>query len=1053
MLKRFQRWHVSVAIASLALATPLALCPPASALVPGELFAVSGLPGVNAFLPGLANTSSLEKADTSTIFFESDNTRKLSDDGRYVVFASQADGLSAADNNIYINIFIQDRVTGIVTLVNVPAPGGSNEGDSTEPVISGDGSEVAFTSRARLSPQDTDEQRDVYLRNLATGTTKLISVRSDGAQGTGVNLEPDLSHDGSTVGFTSTVANTFSSKDTDPDGDVYTANVSSGALTLISQSSTGEDAAGNAGGAAVDFNGGAVAFETEANNIDEASNPDTDTKSDVYLRSGSTTSLVSRASGKEGAKGDEQSTDPAISSDGRLVAFTSIAKNFVKPAPPFAQEVYLRDTDEEVATTVLVSRQSVSEGAAAANEASVNPTVSTALGGTQVSFVSEAGNLAGGLPSERLRAYVRSIGAGTTTLVSRRDGPAGEPVQATGASSIATVDIGSSSPPVAFSSIDSTLSTEIDPDFGNVYVRDATTTSWRSRPPAGAPWQGGAGFSGLGSAPGRVISRDGRFVAFVSFANAYRPPGTPVGDLVLLRDLSTGAITLASRADGAGGAAVVGLDPAISGDGTQVAFESEAEVVPGVPGGTEQVYVRDLSTGRTQLASELEGAAGNASSSRPALSADGRWVAFESTATNLGAPAGQVYVHDLQSGQTLLVSRASGTAGLVANKSAESPSIDAAGTHVTFETTATNLDPADKDAFQSIYERNLASATTTLVSQGPGGVPNNEGAFNGVVSGDGSRVAFSSNATNLDPADTTPNQDVFLRDLSAGTTKLVSQPDAPTFNVQSFDLSEDGSTVSWITSAPVLPEDTDKTSDLYARDLASATTSLIGRTAAGAPLEDGVARGALDADAGCVAMQLRGTGEEGEGPLLSPGLPGSIPSPDFQTVILRALKPSCLPTPPTTGSVPPPVADHTPPVLSNLSLTNKRFRRSHKKTAVIAKRHHASRVKEGTTIRFTLSETASVTVLFEQPRAGRRLGKSCRKPTAKLRRHKRCTRYILAGRLTRRTLKPGAQRIAFSGRLGSKALALGSYRLTITAADGAGNRSTPHRLSFTIVAR
>lgn len=876
MLKRFQRWHVSVAITSLAFAMSLALCPPASALVPGELFAVSGLPGVNAFLPGLANTSSLDKGDTVTSFFQSDNTRKLSDDGRYLVFASQADGLSAADNNIYINIFVQDRLTGIVTLVNVPAPGGSNEGDSTEPVISGDGSEVAFTSRARLSPQDTDEQSDVYLRNLATGTTKLISVRSDGAQGVGLNLEPDLSHDGSTVGFTSTVANTFSSNDTDPDEDVYTANVSSGALTLISQSSTGEDAAGNAAGAAVDFNGGAVAFETEANNIDEASNPDTDTLSDVYLRTGATTTLISRASG-EGAKGDKQSSDPAISGDGQLVAFTSIATNLAPPKPGFQQAVYLRDTSEG-GTTVQISRQSGSEGGATGNGASISATISEAGGGTKVAFASTSTNFAGGLTGERLRAFVRSIGGGTTTLISRTDGASGAPVQAMGAPSIATASA-EALPPVAFASIDSTLSNETDPDFGNVYVREGTTTSWRSRPPAGTPWQGGAGFSGLGSAPGRVISRDGRFVAFVSFANAYRPPGTPLGDLVLVRDLSTGAITIASRADGAGGAAVVGRNPAISGGGTKVAFESEAEVVAGVPGGTDQVYVRDLSTGRTQLASELEGAAGNASSSNPALSTDGRWVAFESTATNLGAPAGQVYVHDLQSGQTLLVSRASGTAGLVANKSAESPSIDADGTHVTFETTATNLDPADKDAFQSIYERNLASATTTLVSQGPGGVPNNEGAFNGVLSGDGSRVAFASNATNLDPADTTPNQDVFLRDLSAGTTTLVSQPDAPTFNVQSFDLSEDGSTVSWITDAPVLPEDTDKTSDLYARDLASATTSLIGRTAAGAPLQDGVARGALDGDAGCVAMQSGARAKKAKGRCSRPGCPARFPRP------------------------------------------------------------------------------------------------------------------------------------------------------------------------------
>ncbi len=225
------------AAALLLLATALTIAPAAQALVPGELFAVSGEPGANAFLPGLANNSSLVNANTTTLSGPSDNKRKLSDDGRYVVFTSQADSLSAADDNRFVSVFVQDRVTGSVTLVSVPAPGGSGEGDSTEPVISGDGHEVAFTSTARLSPQDTDGERDVYLRNLDTNVTKLVSVRSDGAQGSGANWEPDLSHDGSTVVFTSTVANTFSSADTEPDDDVYSANAATGALTLISRAS------------------------------------------------------------------------------------------------------------------------------------------------------------------------------------------------------------------------------------------------------------------------------------------------------------------------------------------------------------------------------------------------------------------------------------------------------------------------------------------------------------------------------------------------------------------------------------------------------------------------------------------------------------------------------------------------------------------------------------------------------------------------------------------------------------------------------------------------
>ena len=618
-----RRRRMAAAVAATPLLTALALSPPAAGLTPGELFAVSGAPGANAFLPGLANNSSLVDADATTRFGPSDNKRKLSDDGRYVVFTSQADGLSAADDNRFVNVFVQDRVTGAVTLVSSAAPGGSGEGDSTEPVISGDGGEVAFTSIARLTPQDTDGEPDVYLHNLHTDVTKLVSVRPDGAQGSGENSEPDLSHDGSTVVFTSTVANTFSSADTEPDDDVYSANVATGALTLISRASgsNGADALGDATSPAVSGNGGAVAFSTTATNIDEAGNPDADENLDVYLRSGEQTSLISRASGSAGVKGDSESSEPAISDDGKLVAFASAATKLVKEKVSFAS-IYLRDTNAGSEETQLVSRQSTTEGSAPGNSLSGDPTISTGAGGVQVAFVSLATNFAAGLTREASRAYVRSIAGGLTTLVSRADGPAGRVVETFGPPSIATVS-GALPTPVAFTTPDPELSDEADPHFTNVYVREGTTTRLRSHPPAGSPWQAGAGFSGLGGATGRVISRDGRFVVFVSEADAYRPHGAPIGSLVLVRDLVTGSIALASRADGLGGQPVVAREPAISGDGTKVAFVSGEALVPGVPAGIERIYVRDLATGQTMLASELDGAPANANSESPAISGNG----------------------------------------------------------------------------------------------------------------------------------------------------------------------------------------------------------------------------------------------------------------------------------------------------------------------------------------------------------------------------------------------------------------------------------------------
>jgi len=148
--------------------------------------------------------------------------------------------------------------------------------------------------------------------------------------------------------------------------------------------------------------------------------------------------------------------------------------------------------------------------------------------------------------------------------------------------------------------------------------------------------------------------------------------------------------------------------------------------------------------------------------------------------------------------------------------------------------------------------------------------------------------------------------------------------------------------------------------------------------------------------------------------------------------------------PVVAGAVP---ADTTPPVVTGASLSRKVFAVGVAPTALTAKRH-----KRGTVIRFTLSEAASVKVAIRRAAPGRRRGARCVKPTAKLRRAKRCTRYVLKGTL-QRSGKAGANAVAFSGRLGKRALGPGRYRAIITATDLAHNAGKPVTLSFRIVRR
>lgn len=131
-------------------------------------------------------------------------------------------------------------------------------------------------------------------------------------------------------------------------------------------------------------------------------------------------------------------------------------------------------------------------------------------------------------------------------------------------------------------------------------------------------------------------------------------------------------------------------------------------------------------------------------------------------------------------------------------------------------------------------------------------------------------------------------------------------------------------------------------------------------------------------------------------------------------------------------------------------MSRTRFRVARTATAVAAVKRR--RTAAGTTIRYTLSEAATVRMVVGRAQSGRRVGTSCRKATRALRKRKRCTRYLTRGTL-RRASKKGTSRVAFSGRIGRKALARGRHRIVLTATDAAGNRSTSSTLAFTIVKR
>jgi Tol biopolymer transport system component len=349
-------------------------------------------------------------------------------------------------------------------------------------------------------------------------------------------------------------------------------------------------------------------------------------------------------------------------------------------------------------------------------------------------------------------------------------------------------------------------------DGRDVFVRDveANTIVLVSR---ASDAVGVAGAKGNGDSFAPAISADGRFVVFSSGASNLHPDDGDGGRDVFVRDLEANTTTLVSRADGASGAKGSGyaIEPAISADGSVVAFISASNLDPGDSNGHQDAYVRDLDANTTTLASRADGAAGAQAESGslvPAISADGRFVAFASTAENLH-PADidgwqDVFVRDLDANTTTLASRADGAAGADANNFSFEPVISADGRLVAFESEASNLHPDDGDSSYDVFVRDLEANTTALVSR-PAGAAQGKGnaySYEPTMSHDGRFVAFASAATNLHPDDTDFTLDVFRRDVLGL---------APAAAGDAYAISED--TPLTVASPGVLANDSDADGD------------------------------------------------------------------------------------------------------------------------------------------------------------------------------------------------------------------------------------------------
>jgi Tol biopolymer transport system component len=286
------------------------------------------------------------------------------------------------------------------------------------------------------------------------------------------------------------------------------------------------------------------------------------------------------------------------------------------------------------------------------------------------------------------------------------------------------------------------------------------------------------------------VSDDGRYVAFTSHASLLSTDTNGVPD-VYVCDLKTGQLTLESLT--AAGAASDGsaAAPRLSGDGRFLAFEWHAmnfdddgsrEVLP-------QVYLRDRVQKTTRRVTAPAGAHPNGPSLAPVLSSDGRFVVFESHATNLVEPdangvGADVYVWDRVSN---VLERASvdGAGRQPAVGTSFTPRISADGARVAFTSTADlecaraldECSPREQDTngVPDVYVRDRVLRTTVRVSRPSNGTEADGPSHHPDLSADGRMVAFVSRASNVLPGDENRDEDVFLHELETRRTLLVSR--------------------------------------------------------------------------------------------------------------------------------------------------------------------------------------------------------------------------------------------------------------------------------------
>lgn len=912
-------------------------------------------------------TGTTTRVSVDSTGIEGDNNSfapNISQDGRFIVFSSDATNLVLGDTNLATDVFVHDRTTGQTTRVSVDstgAEGNASTGDLEGWItgISANGHFVVFSSTAsNLVAEDTNGVPDIFLHDRQTGETTRVSVDSSGIESNGTSLSPTMSANGRYVAFTSDASNLVPN-DLNLLRDIFVYDRATSTTTRVSVATSGLEGNGPSGAfspPSVSANGQLLVFESQATNLVPSG---TTSPVNIYLHdlTTQTTTLISQSSSGTEANGFD--LKPSLSGDGRFIAYASTSTNMVPGATDDLGYIYLYDRTADSTTVVNVEPPTATGGGSGGGFMQPSGGIPLNANGQVMAFQSVSNNL---IPAETLFGFdifVHDQGSGvnplqplTVTLAGTGQGsvtssPIGincgvdcaEDLQSGTVISLSATpnsdsDFSGWSGPCSGTSVCTitmtqaqnvtatfTLGTQplhtlsvtlagtgtgsVSSDIPGItcptdcaedYLENATVTLTGTST-AGSVFSGwnGGGCSGTepcvvtitaaqsieatftllppetltitvsGDGSGLVTSTPAGITcgsdcselypnsAVITLATQPDPgsvfdswtgdPDCLDGIVTLTQGITCNAtfslfgfttrVSVNSNGDESNGGS--GAPPSINGDGQLIVFESSADnLVLDDTNGFYDVFVRDRQIGTTtRLSIPNSGGEGNGHSRVPTISAEGNIAAFTSSATNLVSQDtngfDDAFVFNLQTGGVSRVSiDSSGNEG---NDSSTTLSLSADGRYVLLRSLASNLVENDTNGHWDLFVHDRQTGETTRVTLHTDGTEGNHDSWDGDISADGRFVTFDSRASNLVPNDTNGTRDIFMHDRESGETTRINVNEAGIEgnSVSSRPrMSADGRYVTYFSYASnlVIP-DTNSANDTFVYDRQTGLTSRV----------------------------------------------------------------------------------------------------------------------------------------------------------------------------------------------------------------------------------